>query len=221
MHPIIRIAIFFIAAAFLATGHYSVMLFIALALLALLACAPVASWRAPIILLRRLRWLLFSMLLVYGWFTPGTVLWPALGAAAPTIEGLKEGLLRAGALLLIALAAQLLIAGIARPQLLAALFWLAQPLRLLGLSRERLALRLVLTLDAVPRLATVMTPRLYEGLSGNAVARFGQIAARAFHGALQQAELQTDSAVDIATATRPPLYQWIYPVLLGCLLANL
>lgn len=221
MHPVIRIAIFFVAAAFLAAGQYSVMLFIASALLVMLIRAPAAAWRAPIALLRRLRWLLISMLAVYGWFTPGTALWPALGAAAPTIEGLSEGLLRASALLLIALAAQLLIAGIVRPQLLAALYWLAQPLRVLGLSRERLALRLVLTLDAVPHLTAVMTPQLYEGLSGNVVTRFGQIAARAFQGALDQADQQADSAVDIATATRPPLYQWLYPVILGCLLATL
>ena len=221
MHPVIRITLFFVAAAFLAGAQYPVMLFIAFALLVLLIRAPAAAWRAPITLLRRLRWLLISMLAVYGWFTPGTALWPALGAAAPTIEGLSEGLLRAAALLLIALAAQLLITNIARPQLLGALYWLAQPLRLLGLSRERLALRLVLTLDAVPRLATVMTPSLYEGLSGNIVTRFGQIAARAFHGALQQAEQQANSAVDIATATRPPLYQWLYPLIMGGLLATL
>jgi energy-coupling factor transport system permease protein len=221
VHPIIRIAIFFVAAAFLATGQYSVMLFIAIALLVILARAPAAAWRAPITLLRRLRWLLISMLAVYGWFTPGTALWPALGMAAPTLEGLSEGLLRATALLLIALAAQLLITSIARPQLLAALYWFAQPLRLLGLSRERLALRLVLTLDAVPRLADVLTPRLYEGLSGNVVTRFGQIAARAFQGALQNAEQQANSPVEIATTTRPPLHQWFYPVILIGLLATL
>ena len=221
MHPIIRIVLFFIAAAFLAAGRYPVMLLIAIGLLAIMARAPAATWRAPIALLRRLRWLLLSLLVVYGWFTPGAALWPALGAGAPTIEGLSEGLQRASALLLIALAAQLLMGSIARPQLLAALYWLALPLRVLGLSRERLALRLVLTLDAVPHLAAVLTPRLYEGLSGNVMTRFGQIAARAFQGALDQADQQTDSAVDIATATRPPLYQWLYPVSFVCLLAAL
>jgi hypothetical protein len=64
-----------------------------------------------------------------------------------------------------------------------------------------------------------MTPALYQGLNGNAVTRFGQIAARAFQGALDQAAAQNGSAVDIATAQRPPHYQWLYPLSLGMLLA--
>ncbi len=219
MHPVIRISSFLVAAAFLASGELSAMLVVAAGLVAVLIRLPVASWRTPLALLRRLRWLLISLLVVYGWFTPGTALWPALGAATPTQEGLSEGLLRGGALLLIALAAQLLMLATSRPQLLAALYWLARPLRMIGVSRERLAIRLALTLEAVPKLSAVMTPALYQRLEGNAATRFGQIAARAFRGALDQAAHQGGNAIDIVTALRPPLYQWLYPLSLGMLLA--
>lgn len=219
MHPVIRIASFLVAAAFLASGELPVMLVIAAGLVVALIRLPTASWRTPLALLRRLRWLLISLLVVYGWFTPGIALWPALGAATPTQEGLSEGLLRGGALLLIALAAQLLMLATPRPQLLAALYWLARPLRMIGVSRERLAVRLALTLEAVPQLSAVMTPALYQRLEGNAATRFGQIAARAFQGALDQAAQQAGSAIDIVTALRPPLYQWLYPLSLGMLLA--
>jgi energy-coupling factor transport system permease protein len=195
------------------------MLAIATGLVLALIRIPAASWRTPLALLRRLRWLLISLLLVYGWFTPGAALWPALGALAPTQEGLSEGLRRVGALLLIALAAQLLMLATPRPQLLTAFYWLARPLRIIGVSRERLAVRLALTLEAVPQLSMVMTPALYQGLEGNAATRFGQIAARAFQGALDQAARQAGSAVDIVTAQRPPLYQWLYPLSLAMLLA--
>jgi energy-coupling factor transporter transmembrane protein EcfT len=219
VHPVIRIAAFLVVAAFLARGELSVMLVVAAGLVLALIRLPAASWRTPLALFRRLRWLLISLLVVYGWFTPGVALWPALGVAAPTQEGLSEGLLRGGALLLIALAAQLLMLATPRPQLLAALYWLARPLRSIGVSRERLAIRLALTLEAVPQLSAVMTPALYQDLEGNAATRFGQIAARAFQGALDQAARQAGSDVDIVTAQRPPLYQWLYPLSLGLLLA--
>ncbi len=219
MHPVIRIAAFLVAAAFLGRAELSIMLIVAAGIVPVLIRLPEASWRTPLRLLRRLRWLLISLLIVYGWFTPGTALWSALGAASPTREGLGEGLLRGGSLLLIAMAAQLLMLATSRPQLLAALYWLARPLRIIGVSRERLAVRLTLTLEAVPQQSAVMTPALYQGLAGNAATRFGQIAARAFQGALDQAERHTGSAVDIVTAQRPPLYQWLYPLSLGLLLA--
>lgn len=219
MHPVIRIAAFLVAAVFLARAELSVMLFTAAGLVLALIREPAANWRAPLRLFRRLRWLLLSLLIVYGWFTPGSALLPVLGAASPTREGLSEGLLRGGSLLLIAMAAQLLMLATDRPQLLAALYWLAWPLRIIGVSRERLAIRLTLTLEAVPKLSAVMTPALYRGLAGNAATRFGQIAARAFQGALDQAANQSGSAVDIVTAQRPPLYQWLYPLSLGMLLA--
>ena len=219
VHPVIRITAFLVAAAFLARAEPSVMLVVATGLVLALIRIPEAGWRTPLTLFRRLRWLLISLLLVYGWFTPGVAQWPALGAVSPTREGLSEGLLRGASLLLIALAAQLLMLATPRPQLLAALYWLARPLRIIGVSRERLAVRLSLTLEAVPQLSAVMTPVLYQGLEGNAAVRFGQIAARAFQGALDQAARQASSAVEITSAQRPPLYQWLYPLSLGMLFA--
>lgn len=219
MHPVIRIASFLVAAAFLARGDLSVLLVVAAGLAGTTILLSGADWRIPLALVRRLRWLLISLMVVYGWFTPGTALWPALGAASPVREGLSEGLLRGGALLLIALAAQLVMRATPRPQLLAALYWLARPLRAIGVSRERLAVRLSLTLEAVPQLSAVMNPALYKDLEGNAVTRFGQIAARAFQSTLDQAARQTGGAIDIVTAQRPPLFQWLYPLSLGMLLA--
>ncbi len=219
MHPVIRIAVFLVAAAFLARAAPFVILVVAGGLVLAQSRIPTANWRTPLALLRRLRWLLVSMLIVYGWFLPGTALWPALGAASPTLEGLREGLLRGGALLLIALAARLLMLATSRPQLLAALYWLARPLRFIGVPQERLAIRLALTLEAVPQLSAIMRPALYQGLDGNAAARFGQIVARAVQGALDQAARLEGSAVAVVTGSPPPLYQWLYPLTLSMLLA--
>ena len=214
VHPVIRIVVFLVVASFLASGQYFAMLLSAAALTFLILRSSIAVHRAALQMLRRMRWLLLSMLIVYGWFTPGEALWPALGAATPTVAGLLEGLQRAAALVLMALAAQQLISGLAPPQLLAALLWLSKPLQVFGLARERLALRLMLTLEAVPRLTRLMTADLYAGLTGNVVSRFGQIAARAFCCALQQADQQVGRTVDRVDASRPPWYQWLYPLAL-------
>lgn len=217
MHPVIRILVFLIAAGFLAAGQ-AIALFVSTLILSLLLLrAPVAARRAALVMLRRLRWLLLSMLIVYGWFTPGVAMWPGLGVASPTVPGLLEALQRAAALVLMALGAQQLISGLAPPQLLAALLWLSLPLQMFGLSRERLALRVMLTLEAVPRLMHMLSADLYAGLTGNVMSRFGQIAARAYGSTLQQADQQTGCAIDVVTMTRPPWYQWAYPLALTIL----
>jgi len=60
-------------------------------------------------MLKRLRWLLLAIFLVYGWWTPGISLWPAAGALSPTIEGLYLGMLRVLALIAIIAAVHLLL----------------------------------------------------------------------------------------------------------------
>lgn len=93
-------------------------------------------------LLRRARWLLLSLGLLFAFATPGE----ALLFGAVTREGLSlaaNHLLRLG--LLLALVA-LLLERFAIPQLIAGLYQLLTPL---GAGRDRLALRLLLVLDYV------------------------------------------------------------------------
>lgn len=97
-------------------------------------------------LLRRSRWLLLTMLLMFGWLTPGT---PQPGIPGATQEGL---LLAADNLerLLIALATVALILKVlSPPELVAGIRSLLAPLALMGISRDRIAVRLALTLQEV------------------------------------------------------------------------
>ena len=98
------------------------------------------------LLLRRSRWLLLTMLVMFGWLTPGTPL--------PNIPGAsQEGLLLAAenlARLLIALATvALLLKALPPPKLVAGMRSLLAPLVLLKISRDRIAVRLALTLNEV------------------------------------------------------------------------
>ncbi len=132
------------AALFAATSRDGLALYLGgagLALVALIA-AP-ADFR---LLVRRSRWLLLTMLVMFGWLTPGTPLAGIPGAS-------QEGLLLAAdsiARLLCALAIlALLLKALDPPKLVAGLRTLLAPFSLLGFSRDRIAVRLALTLQEV------------------------------------------------------------------------
>lgn len=98
------------------------------------------------LLVRRSRWLLLTMLIMFGWLTPGTPL-PNIPGASP------EGLLLAAeniARLLIALSTvALILKALPPPELVAGIRSLLTPLALLRISRDRIAVRLALTLSEV------------------------------------------------------------------------
>jgi energy-coupling factor transport system permease protein len=96
---------------------------------------------------RRSRWLLLSLLLVYAYATPGNLAWPALGSFSPAWQGLQYGLLRSARMLLMLAALAILMTYIHRQHLLVGLYCLLSPLKQLGIQVERLAVRLWLTLD--------------------------------------------------------------------------
>ncbi len=98
-------------------------------------------------LLRRTRWILFSLLLIYAYTTPGVVLWQQLGNLSPTLEGLQDGALQLGRLLCVLSGLAILLALLSQAQLISGVYSLAYPLSWFGLSRERIAVRLALTLQ--------------------------------------------------------------------------
>lgn len=97
-------------------------------------------------LIRRTRWVMFSLLIIYSYTTPGQPLFEALGMLSPSLEGLMDGVLQLTRLLSALAALAILLDRLDRPQLIAGLYTLFAPMQWLGLSRERLAVRLALTL---------------------------------------------------------------------------
>lgn len=98
------------------------------------------------LLLRRSRWLGLTMLVMFGWFTPGTPLPLVYGAS-------QEGLLLAAenlARLLVALAVvAMMLKALSVAELVAGMRSLLAPLAMLDVSRDRIAVRLALTLEEV------------------------------------------------------------------------
>lgn len=100
--------------------------------------------------LHRVRWLLIALGLVYGWTTPGEYFWS--GWFAPTREGVVLGAAQVVRLLVIVASLQLLLTNMKRPAIFAGLYALVRPLEFFGLSRDRMALRLALTLEMMEKL---------------------------------------------------------------------
>lgn len=97
-------------------------------------------------LLRRTRWVMFSLLLIYGYVTPGETLWLQAGVYSPTQQGLSDGLLQLCRLVFALAGLSIVLCMLPQQQLIGGLYAITYPLRYLGLSRERIAVRLALTL---------------------------------------------------------------------------
>lgn len=111
-----------------------------------LLCALLVSRHKLLQLLRRTRWIMLSLLLIYAYSTPGQSLVATLGMLGPTREGLADGVLQLSRLLIALAGLAILLDRLHRQQLIAGLYVLFAPLQWIGLSRERLAVRLALTL---------------------------------------------------------------------------
>lgn len=112
----------------------------------LILAALVAAPSDLHLLVRRSRWLLVTILVMFGWLTPGTPLAEIPGAT-------QEGLLLAAdyiARLFVALATlALLLKSLDPPRLVVGMRALLAPIEFLGFSRDRIAVRLALTLQEV------------------------------------------------------------------------
>ena len=98
------------------------------------------------LLVRRSRWLLLTMLVMFGWLTPGTPLPGIPGASQEGLQLAADNLAR----FFVALATlAMLLKALDAPKLVAGLRSLLAPLALLGFSRDRIAVRLALTLQEV------------------------------------------------------------------------
>lgn len=109
-------------------------------------CAFAFSKHKFIQLLHRTRWVMLSLLLIYAYSTPGQPLQGTFGMLSPSREGLIDGMSQLTRLLAALAGLAILLDRLHRQQLIAGLYALFAPLQWIGLSRERLAVRLALTL---------------------------------------------------------------------------
>lgn len=151
------------------------------------------SWRA----LRRIRWLLLSIAVIYLWVAPE----PDAGTGwLPAWTEIELALRRAGVLVVLVSAVELM-RQVSRPEeTAAALTVLLAPARHVGLDATRFARRLALTLDEVPRTAeTVAAAARSEEIRRRSLGDWGRVAA----GLIRR--IEEDAASRPAIATLPAL----------------
>jgi energy-coupling factor transport system permease protein len=204
-------------ALLLALGNGSVLPVGLLLLVLLYGFGGIPQWPGLLRMVQRVRWLLLSILVLYGWWTPGVPLWEGLGGYGPSLEGLRQGGVRVGVLLAIVAAVHWVMSATERGALLGAVVAFTAPLRWLGVNHQRLAVRILLTLEAVPRVqaAAARIPGVAQG------SRLARLAARAqgLYGAvLAQAEAAELSPREVRDGGRVPAWQWTVPLLLALLL---
>jgi len=227
MHPVIKIILFLIYAAAVAFGGATILLAGAVLVLALYLPGPRERLLLAVRMLRRMRWFFLSIALVYILFTPGRLLfsaWPW----GPTVEGLAGGGQRIASLVLIVFAVNLLLRTTLRPALISAILWCLMPLAWVGLPRERLAVRIALTLDAVDSVQVIYRHRPRDDEPPADIRptslkarlwRIGATAQRLVVAVIEQAESAPAEAIEVPKPSNPPLGQWLYPLLLAALFA--
>lgn len=234
MHAVIKIVCFLVFGAAMAVGSKPVLLagFILVSSLYLfeLVCGVPTQLHNVLKMLKRLRWLFLSILVVYLFFTPGILLLPDV-LWGPTQEGLTQGLLRIAVLVLIVAAVNVLMSSTGQAEFLSAVSWCLQPLSWLGLSHERLAVRISLTLTAVGVLRTACQHEAHDETSDVVVAKsvessssepklmaIAKTAHHLFDKVINDAEQASLQAITLPEQSRPPLLQWAIPVLLAIVL---
>lgn len=97
-------------------------------------------------MLKRMRWLMMSMFLIYAFSTPGEYLndWPI--QMSPTYEGVEDGVIQCLRLSMMLAAVALLIASTSKESMILGFYCLLKPLKYMGFKPEKFAARLSLTL---------------------------------------------------------------------------
>lgn len=98
-------------------------------------------------LLRRTRWIMFALMMIYALMTPGVAVFPQWASYSPTLEGLQEGLVQLGRLVCMLASLSILLARMTRQDMVGGIFVLAGWLFIPRALRQRMAVRLALTLE--------------------------------------------------------------------------
>jgi energy-coupling factor transport system permease protein len=171
--------------------------------------------------LYRMRWFFVSLLFVYGWLSPDPLTGQVSLWTWPSQAGLYAGCRQLLALVLIMLAVNLLLVCSRRQELVQAVYWLARPLGWFGLSRERLAVRLVLVLDRAVDVREQVGQEMADHRTQMnrprprwRLATLANMAAILIGRTLKRIESAEDQQLTFTPLSAPPWYQWGLPTVI-------
>lgn len=229
MHAVIKIICFLIFAAAVSVGETPVLLLGVLLVVPLYLSNFGERGRAHLgtamAMLKRLRWLFLSIFIVYLFFTPGVLIWPEV-LWGPTEEGVLQGLSRIAVLVLIVAAVNVLLTSTAQDEFFAAIYWCLQPLSWFGVPRERLAVRITLTLESVSAVRDAYRresrtesnderKHAVPRATGSKIRTIADTAHRLFSKVVLDGQTASLREIQLPEQSRPPLLQWSIPLLLA------
>jgi len=166
----------------------------------------------------RMKWLWLSLLILYGWFIPGSPLFFTNSIPlflVPSSEGLIMGLLRGLVLLNIISAVVLIIKSTSKESLIVSIIWLMTPLRLFRVNTARFSARLVLTMERVTDTENEIRTSLSKNNQSTSIFQRGiDSIARLLVNIEQQAGDSPTVLVSLPQIEMPALVQWLLPLLL-------
>lgn len=161
LHPAVKIYIWVcLAAATQILNGYNLMLFGGILILLSSGICPARFF----LILRRTRWILFSAFIIYSYAGSGDALWPHLGNLSPLSAGVFNGFMQLIRLLSILASLALLLAFLNQSQLITGLNTLAYPLCVFGKVRERMIIRLALTVQYAENSLKETTGNWYKNI---------------------------------------------------------
>jgi len=219
LHPLIRVFIFLVFAVLVAHADL-VAIFVAAVVLSLVyalvdrSCLT-SAWK----MVFRIRWIFLSLFLIYAWFTPSDVSASSASAWLPSAAGMVNGLIHVMSLLMIVLAVNLLLSFTAKTDLMLALRWMVTPLAVLGVSRDRVALRMMLVMDTVAGVQVLVGDALKEIHETRfTLVKIGAVTGEVFQRVLNKADQQEEQTIVLQPLCAPPFWQWLIPAFLGIFL---
>lgn len=216
-HPVTVITSFLVTVVALAFPYLSTLLFAAVLLAVAYAHCGWGRLRSAVVMVKRMRWFLISIMVIYCWLTPGDTIVEvrSLSSWLPTWQGVVDGTGRVVALLLVITSVNLLLRILSRDELLTAIVYLARPLRIVGVQPEVVALRITLVIDAVGDVQRVVASHLPEkGAIPFRPATIGVLAAQVFDAVLQQSEKRVQEQVELPEFSHPAAIEWLVPSVL-------
>lgn len=216
VHPVVRVISFLVFAGFVSLAGSGQLLIGGLLLIALYGLTNPGYLMSAWVMTRRMRWFFLSIFIIYAWLTPGqAVALPLIHgyeAWLPTIEGITGGLMRALSLILILAAVNLLLRCTSQRQLIMSIYWLAAPLQWLGVSRERISVRIAIIIDILAEVQLLVSQSFAEVKgSVRSLEQIGHFAADVFRKALHNAECTPDKTITLDGYSAPRAIQWLLP----------
>jgi hypothetical protein len=127
--------------------------------------------------------------------------------------GILFALQRVIVLIIFVLAAHLFLSTTPIPHIIAALQFYFIPLNTIGFKTEKLSIRLALVLDIIKTVQTLYINKS-PNISKNPIKIISQSVLGLLLEVLKKAEIAPLCTLEIPHFSKPPLWQWIYPLLI-------